>query len=41
MQKYDKQLKAENLDAVIKRVEQDLKNQVITTEVSAIIQAMK
>jgi hypothetical protein len=41
MKIYEQHLKAGNLDAVIKRVEQDLKNQVITTEVSAIIQAMK
>ncbi len=41
MKIYERHLKAGNLDAVVKRVEQDLKDQVITTEVSAIIQAMK
>jgi hypothetical protein len=41
MQKYDKQLKAGNLDSILRRVENDLKSEAITTEVFAIVQAMK
>lgn len=41
MQKYDKQLKAGNLDSVLRRVENDLKSEAITTEVFAVVKAMK
>lgn len=41
MQKYEKQLKAGNLDSVLKSVGNDLKSEAITTEVFAIVQAMK
>jgi hypothetical protein len=41
MQKYDRQLKAGHLDAVVNRIEHDLKSEAITTEVFAVIQAMK
>jgi hypothetical protein len=41
MQKYDKQLKAGNLDSILRRVENDLKSEAITTEVFAVVQAMK
>jgi hypothetical protein len=41
MQKYDKQLKAGDLDSVLRRIENDLKSEAITTEVFAVVQAMK
>ncbi len=41
LQRYERQLKAENFDAVIARAEEDLKNEQITTEVFAIIKAIK
>ncbi len=41
MQKYDKQLKAGNLDSILRSVENDLKSEAITTEVFAVVQAMK
>jgi hypothetical protein len=41
MQRYDKQLKAGNLDSILKRIESDLKSEAITTEVYAVVQAMK
>lgn len=41
MQKYDKQLKAGNLDSILRSIENDLKSKAITTEVFAIVQAMK
>ncbi len=41
MQKYDKLLKAGDLDSILKRIENDLKSEAITTEVFSIIQAMK
>ncbi len=41
MQKYDRLLKAGNLDSVVRSVENDLKSEAITTEVFAVVQAMK
>lgn len=41
MQKYDKLLKAGDLDSILRRIENDLKSEAITTEVFAVVQAMK
>jgi len=41
MQKYDRLLKAGNLDSVLRRIENDLKSKAITTEVFAVVQAIK